>query len=107
MCGQRVLGREDHVGRAEKGVGAGREDLDLRAALGGERHLGAFRAADPVPLHGERGFGPVQARQVALQPVGVGRDLEDPLSYVLAFDFRAAALASTIKHFLICEAGLT
>src|SRR5688572_31484340 len=44
-----------------------------------EDHLGAAGLADPVALHGHDARGPVNRVQVAVQPVGVGGDAEEPL----------------------------
>ena len=50
-------------GHAIDGVGARGEDRDLFALavdLGGEANLRAFAAPDPVALHGDGLFGPVE-----------------------------------------------
>ena len=56
---QRVLGREHEERRAEERVGPRREDGEIDVELvDAEDHLGAFRAADPVPLHRQHAVGP-------------------------------------------------
>ena len=79
---QRVLGGEDHVGRAEQGVGAGREHLDRGVMIGQrEADLGAVAAADPVALHVEHAGRPVEALEVAEQALGIGGDAHHPLAH--------------------------
>jgi hypothetical protein len=65
LAHQRVLRREDAVGHAEERVGAGGVDREaLVRALDPEAHLGALRAADPLPLHLQHTLGPVEALEV-------------------------------------------
>ena len=95
LVDQRVLGRQDHVGGAEEGVGAGGEHLDGRLGHG-EPDAGALRAADPVALHGLDLVGPVEPVEVVDEPVGVGGDPHHPLAEVLAEDGEVAALGAAL-----------
>jgi hypothetical protein len=100
-----MLGRQDEEGRPEQRVRAGREDgqVDVQL-LDPEDDLRALRAADPVPLHREHVLGPgLEQVHLLEQPVGVGRDAEEPLLEVPALDLGAAALAVAVDHLLVGE----
>ena len=57
---KRMLGSEDHVGRAKKSIRARGENGDcFLASLDGEPDLGAFAAADPVFLEELNALGPI------------------------------------------------
>ncbi len=101
---QRMFRGHDHVGGAVERVGPGGEDpqhviagklgkatgrpvvapglelLRVRLAAGPRLaadekvDLGSRAAADPVALQGLDAVGPVEPGQIALQPVGIGRD---------------------------------
>ena len=105
---QRVLGRQDHEGHAERRVGPGGEDPDdVVAALDRQVELGALGAADPVALHGLDPLGPVQAVEGVQQLVGVGGDAEEPLLEVALDHQVAAALAGAVgQDLLVGQDGL-
>ena len=64
LC-QRVRCRHGHIAHPHQGVRAGGVDAQRRFALNGEFHFHAFRAADPVALHGLDLFRPaIQLVQV-------------------------------------------
>ncbi len=99
-------GQHDEGG-AEQGVGPGGEDADAQVPAGhGKIDLGALAAADPVPLHLLHAFGPVELFQVGQQPVGIGRDLEEPLRHRLLLDRGVAAPAAAVLDLLVGQAGL-
>jgi hypothetical protein len=65
LLNDRVLGRDDHVGGAEKGVGAGGVYVEGLAigAVDLELNLGSLGAADPGSLLSLCGVGPVEPVQ--------------------------------------------
>ena len=93
---QGMLGRHDHEGGSEEGIGAGGEDLQAGAgAARGVEHveadLGALAAADPVALHLLDRLRPVEGKgaaaavgqgpriEVLQEPLGEGGDAQHPL----------------------------
>ncbi len=103
-----MLGREDHVGRAEQRVGPGREDLDLRALvlLHREDDVRPHAAPDPVALHELDRVGPVEEVEIREQPVRVRRDREDPLLERALEDGMVAAVAAPVgRDLLVGEDG--
>ena len=123
---ERMLRREDEVGRAEDRVGTRREDADvdccavnspcpardrggageLLEILHAERDLGAFGPADPVPLRLLGRLRPVEPVEVVEQAPGVLRDAEKPLLQEPLLDLGAAALALAGDDLLVGEDGL-
>ena len=106
---QRRVRGDDEERRAVQRVGPGGVDGDgLGAALDRELDVGAGRAADPVPLHGQHPVGPValQRGRVGQQPVGVLGDLEVPLGQHPADHLGAAALAPAVDDLLVGQHGL-
>ena len=73
----------------------------IGAVVEPERHLRAVRAADPVALHRHDPLGPAHLLEVVQQPVGVGRDLEEPLLQRARLDLGAAALAAAVDDLLV------
>ena len=102
----RVFRRDDHIGRAEEGVGASGVDGQGVAGGGAEVHLGAGRAANPVDLGRLDPFKVVDVLQVIQQPLGVGGDFQHPLALFLVDDGGAAALADAVDHLFIGEDAL-
>ncbi len=100
---QRMLGREDQIGRAEHGVGPGREDRDLLAARGLEDELRPFAPADPVLLKEGGGGGPVEVLEVLEEPLCVIRDAEEPLVEEALLDRCVAPLTVAVDHLLVGE----
>ena len=99
---QRVLGREHEERDPPQRVGAGREDLDGVAGLGDlERDARALRTPDPVALHRDHAFGPLERLHVVEQALRVVGDLEEPLREIPAHDGRAAPLAGAVDHLLV------
>ena len=99
---QRMLRREDHVGRAEQRVRPRREHAD-RFAADGEIDFRAFALADPVALHFLDALGPVEAVEVRQQPLGVRGDLEHPLAHRAAL--HAEALRAPFLDLFVRQHG--
>ena len=99
---KRMLGSEDHVGRAKKGVRARGENGDrFFAALGGEPDLGTFAASDPIFLEKLDALGPIETVQSFDQAVGKGRDAEHPLAEWPPLDGKSTNFALAIHDFLV------
>ena len=103
---QRVLGRDDHVRRAEERVGTGGVNRDIVADVGLERDLGTSGAADPVALLGLDALDVIHIIQIVDQALGVLRDGKHPLALLLAHDLAAAALADTVDDLFVCQHAL-
>jgi hypothetical protein len=101
-----VLGREDHVGRAENRVGPSGKDGNSLAARRLEVQLGAFTPADPVPLQQDGGLRPVDLVEVLEESLRILRDPEKPLVQEALLDWRVTALAAPVDHLLVGEDGL-
>ena len=100
----RVLGGDDHEGRAEQRVGARRVDVEGveggadRARTGHvEAHGRALRAADPVALHRAHLLGPIDRVEVVGEALTVGGDAHHPLAQVALEDRVVAALGATVR----------
>ncbi len=118
---QRMLRRDDAERHAEDRVDACGEDAQHRLPLldhepivflrpGGlerdlHRKLDAFASPDPVPLHLLDALGPVEFVQVVDQPLGVLRDLEEPLWDHLLLDHRIATPAKPADNLLVRQHG--
>ena len=104
-----MLGREHHVSRAEKSVGARGENPQLTVAHRQTRvvdfkiHLRAIAPADPISLHFLQRMGPIDRIEVVEQAFGVGGDAEHPLAHRLADHREIAYLAPAIDDFLVGE----
>ncbi len=98
-----VLGRQDHEGGAEQGVGPCGEDADPLVGVVDdlEVDIGAVRAADPVALQAFRRLRPVDPVQIVQQPLRVLGDLEEPLIQRALRYFGRAALAAPVYDLLI------
>ena len=103
---QGMLGRNDHIGGAEQGVGTGGVHGDIGAHVGLECDLGAGGAADPVALLDLHALNIVHVIQIVDEPLGIGGDLQHPLALLLADDLAAAALAHAVDHFLVGQHAL-
>jgi hypothetical protein len=107
-----VLGRQHDVGRAIERVRPGGEDLDLLtggpAVRSGDAKdgLSALGAANPVALHGQRGFGPIDQRQIFEQAIRVAGDAQKPLAHVLALDALATTFAAALRDLFVGQSGL-
>ena len=95
----RVLGGDDHEGRAKKRVGSCRVDVEgVEAGSGLARagHIeadgGTLGAADPVALHGAHLLGPVDGVEVVGEALAVSGDAHHPLAQVALEDRVVAAL---------------
>ena len=108
---QLVLRRKYQVRRAVQRIRPGGKHRDLAAVChtpgDGEGNLGAFGAADPVPLHRKRRFRPVKFGKVFEKTVGIAGDAKEPLPERLALDRRTAAVAESALDLLVGEAGFT
>ncbi len=105
--GERMLGRDDHEGGAEEGVGAGGENLEVAegGVFEGEEDLRAFAAADPGLLHALGGIGPVHELEVGEQTLGVGGDAQHPLAQRAALDRVFADLGEAVDDLFVGEHG--
>ena len=103
---QRVLGRDNHVRRAEERVGTGGIDGDVVTDVGLERDLGTGGAADPVALLNLDALDVIHIIQIVDQALGVLRDGEHPLALLLAYDLAAAALADAVDDLFVCQHAL-
>ena len=110
LADERMLGRDDHVGRAVKGVRAGGEDgqrVGMAVQLEGD--FGAFGLADPVLLEALGGIGPVDMVEAFDELVGVGGDAQDPLADRATFDRVVASVGARsfggVEDFLVGEDG--
>ncbi len=99
---ERVLRGQHHVGRAEQGVGSGREDGDdgVLVTLDREVDLGPLAAPDPVALHALDRVAPVELVEVREQPLRVRGDPQHPLLQRTAVDGVVAALTATVRRHL-------
>ena len=95
----RVLGSNDHEGRAKKRVGSCRVDVEGVEAGSGltrtghiEADSGTLGAADPVALHGAHLLGPVDGVEVVGEALAVSGDAHHPLAQVALEDREVAAL---------------
>ena len=102
-----MLGRDDHVGRAEQSVRTGGVDGQGIALGGLEVDLRAGRASDPVLLLGLDALDVVDVIQIVDQALGVLGDGQHPLALGLAHDLGTAALAYAANDFLVCQHALT
>ena len=102
---ERVLRRNGHVGDAKQRVRARCVDHQRLGLTGHvERQLDAFRAADPVPLHGFDRFRPARhAIQLFEQFVCIGSDLHEPLRNLPALHQGVRPPAAAIDDLLIRE----
>ena len=98
---QGVLRRDDHIGGAEQGVGAGGVHRHLIAHVGVEGDLRTGGASDPVALLDLHALDVVHVLQIVNEPLGVGGDLQHPLALFLADDLAAAPLAHAVDHLLV------
>ena len=107
---ERVFRRQHHRGDAEDRVGPRRKYAYLvlvdAVDFQRERDFKTLGAADPVSLHRDDLFGPVQVREVQ-QFIGVFGDAEEPLLEVLLNDGGTAAFAGSVRqHLLVGQHGL-
>jgi len=104
-----MFGGQAHEGGAEKRIGPGGEDGDVRGVRGrlgqgeGEFRAGGF--ADPVALHGEHALGPAAGKllQIGEQFLGVGGDAQKPLFQVLLHHRLVATPATSVDDLLVGE----
>ena len=104
---QSVLGRQNHVGCAEQGVGTGGKDHDVLTGGGLESDLGTGGAADPVLLLQLDALDEVDLIQIVDQALSIGGDLQHPLALLLADDGGAAALTAAVHDLLVGQDALT
>jgi len=102
---ERVLGREDHVGCAEKRVWTGCIDFESRIMpIDLKDHRGTFGLADPVALHELDRLRPVELVEIFEETICIGSDFQNPLANSLADDFCAAAVAVAVFNLFVCKA---
>ena len=108
LVDQRMLRRDNHVGRTEQGIGTRRINAELiLLACKGEIYLGALGLSDPVLLGNLYLFNIINRVKTLDQLLSILGDLEHPLALYLTDDFASAALADTVDHLFICKANLT
>ena len=103
-----ALGRKDHEGDAEDGIGPGGEDghiVLLAVALHLEHHFRPFAAANPVALHFLEGFGPVQPVKTVQKAPCVGRYTQLPLRHFLLEHRMTAPLGVAVLYLVIGQYG--
>ena len=102
-----MLGRDNHVGRAEQGVGTGGID-GQRVALGGlEINLRTSRAADPVALLYLDTLDEIHIVQIVNQALRILGNRQHPLALGFMDNLTAAALAHAVDHFFVSQHALT
>ena len=93
---------EHTISATEEGVDAGGEDIKRFFRIRDlEGDLDAFAPADPILLHLQGGFGPIQGGEILLQFVGIAGDAEDPLAHGHADDGVATALGLAVNHLFV------
>ncbi len=102
----RMLGRDDHIGHAVKGVGTGGVDGNLVAVGHREDDLDAGGAADPVLLLDLDALDIIQIVQIVNETVGVLGYGQHPLALLLPDDLAAAALADAVNDLFVGKAYL-
>jgi len=95
-----MLRRQHHESGAPKRIGTSGEH-GQRPGGGGETDLRPPAASDPVALHQLDALRPIQALQVAQQPVGVSRDAEEPLHKPFLLDQSPASPAAAVHHLFV------
>ncbi len=103
---QRMLGGNDHIGRAKQRVRSGGEHVQRFAGQvrEGEDHLRALGTADPVSLHQLDRLGPVDQREVVEQAFREDRDPHHPLAQGTLEHRMIAALGTPfVGHLLVGE----
>ena len=110
LLDERVLRRENHERRAEQRVGSRRVDAHhlVGKPVDREIDLGAHAPPDPVGLHDADLLRPlVEQRQIIEQPVGVIRDLQEPLLEVALLDLDVGMPpAPPVDDLLVGQHGL-
>ncbi len=98
-----MLGGDGHVGDAHEGVRAGSVDPQLFVrAPDAEGHVHAFRAPDPVALHGAHLLRPAgEAVQPVQQLLGIVRDAHEPLPDLPLFHGCPGAPALAVNHLFV------
>ena len=83
-----MLGSQNHVGRPEKSVGPGGEDLDAAFMLvrHGEHHPRPLGPPNPVALEQFDSLGPVEVVQLVNEALGILGNAKQPLLQGAAFD---------------------
>jgi len=71
-----------------------------------EFYFGSLAPPYPVPLHLLHALGPMKLLQIVQQPVGVGRDLKEPLRHGPFFHGVVAAPAAPLLDLLVGQSGL-
>ena len=98
---ERMLGRDDHIGRTEERIGTSGVNAKVLSGGGGKIHLRAFGAANPVFLLDVDAVDEIDKREVVNEALGIGGDTKHPLALFAADDFAAAAFADAADHFFV------
>ncbi len=108
QCADQLMFRgQHHVGGTKQSVRPGCEDTNFGATVfNGKVDLSALTLADPVLLHFDDRFRPVQLIKVIQEPFCVCRNFKHPLYHIALGHGAAAAFALSAGCFLIGQAGL-
>ncbi len=96
-----MLGRDDHVGRAENRIRACGENAQRVARRGREIDLRAVGAADPVALGRLDALDVIDRIQIVDEAVGVFGDPEHPLALGAVHNLAAAAFTDAVDDLLV------
>ena len=107
LLNHRVLRRNDHIRCAIERVRAGGIDGELVPRCGGEIHLRARRAADPIALLRLDALRVIHQLQIVDQALGVFGDLQHPLGLDLVHHFAAAAFADALHDLFVGKHAFT
>ena len=103
---ERMLWREDHVGRAEECVRACREDLHFaRRVFDLEFNQGSLATADPVSLEKFDALRPIESIESIQKALCKGCDAEHPLAERTALDRESPDFALAVDDFLVGQHG--
>lgn len=102
-----VVRGEHREGHSEDRIDPGREDFEeVVAPVYGHFELRSLGPSDPILLHLDDGWLPVEAIEVIEHSLGVFRDPEYPLPHRPALDLRLAAFASAVLQVFSGKARL-
>ena len=97
-----MLGGEYHVGRAHERVGTSGVDFECFVESVEDEAGGCSgRFTDPLGLHLLGGCWPVDFFEIFEQSVGIGSDLEDPLSEIASNYGEGSAFGFAVDDFFV------
>ena len=106
LLNRRMLGRDDHIGRAEQRVRTGGIDGQGISLGSLEVHLCAGRAANPVALLHLDALDVIHIVQIVDQALRILGDGQHPLALGLVHNLAAAALAHAVNDLFIRQHAL-